>query len=84
MIIFFTIISLIEIPFKLLMWLDFLICSFCKLLGLVGIIVAIILMPFTGLNNIILATLTYTKYNIIGKKITYNQAMDIILSKFTE
>ncbi len=81
---FFNIITLIEVPFRIIMWIDFITNKIFKSIGIIGIILATISIPITALNSLILTTLVQTKYSIIGKKISFMEAHEIIRSDFPE
>jgi hypothetical protein len=83
----YIILVAIELPFIFLTYLDYYWNSFWKFLSNFAIIFmlpAIITMPISWLDALVLSTITYLQNKILGRKITYAQAVDISLSRFPE
>ena len=83
----YLIISIVEIPFIILTYIDYLWNSLIKNLCNISFIFAIpsiITMPITWMNGLILATLIYIKHNVIGRGTTFKEAVFINLDRFSE
>ena len=81
----FLILSLFEIPFIIITWIDYfwnLICKNLTNLLFVFSFLSILTIPITVVNGIILSSIVYLKHNFIGQRRTFDQAVQMNLSRF--
>lgn len=85
--ILFLILSLLEIPFIIISWIDYfwnLICKTISSFFFPIALLAIVTMPITFINGLILASIIFIKHNTVGNNISFAQAVNINLSRFPE
>jgi hypothetical protein len=85
--IIYYILSLIEVPFIILAWVDYYWNLLWKNISNISIIFALpalLTMPITWIHTFTLAFIVYLKHNIAGIEITYEDAIRINLSRFPE
>ncbi len=83
--IIFLIFSLLEIPFILLSWIDYLWNLICKTISsffFPFVILSIVTWPITFINGLILASIIFLKNNIVGNNITFADAVHTNISRF--
>ena len=84
----YLIISIVEIPFIILTYIDYLWNSLIKYLcyniSFIFALASIITMPITWGYTLIQAALTYVKHNVIGRGTTFKEAVFINLDRFPE
>ncbi len=83
----FLILSLLELPFLIFHGLIFfwmLICKTISTFFFPFVIFAIVTMPITFINGIIITSIIYIKNNIVGNHMNFSQAGKIHLSRFPE
>ena len=83
----YFILSLLEIPFIIICWIDYYWNLICKTLASISFIFAIpsiLTMPITWINGFILSSIIYLKNNVIGNRITFEEAVRRNLSRFPE
>tara|TARA_B100001094_G_C18076727_1_gene743023 strand:- start:466 stop:735 length:270 start_codon:yes stop_codon:yes gene_type:complete len=83
----FLTLSLFEIPFIIISWIDYfwhLICKNLTNLLFVFVYLPILTIPITFVNGFILSSIVYLKHNFIGQRITFDQAVQMNLSRFPD
>ena len=83
----YFILSVLEIPFIIICWIDYYWNLICKTLASILFIFAIpsiLTIPITMINGFILSSIVYLKNNVIGHRITFDQAVSINLSRFPD
>ena len=83
----FIILSLLEVPFIILSWIDYfwnLICKTISSLFFPFALLAILTWPITLINGLILASIIFFKNNIIGNNITFAESLNVNMARFPE
>jgi len=81
----YILLSLVEIPFVILTWLDYYLNLLCKNLSRISFVFAlpsIITWPISFINGMILSSIIYMKYNVIGEKISFAESVEKHMSRF--
>ena len=85
--IIYFLLSILELPFIILGFLDYFINLICKPLSagcFLFVIPAILLVPISLIHNTGGSSIIYLKNNIMGNTISYSQALTIYQSRFPE
>ncbi|MDA8894950.1 hypothetical protein N9I98_01135 [Flavobacteriales bacterium] len=81
----YILLTLLEIPFVILTWLDYYLNLLCKNLSRISFIFAlpsIVTWPFSFINGMVLSSIIYMRYNVIGEKMSFAEAIEKNLSRF--
>ena len=81
----YILLTLLEIPFVILTWLDYYLNLLCKILSRISFIFAlpsILTLPFGFINGMVLSSIIYMRYNVIGEKMSFSEAVDKHMSRF--
>ena len=87
----FLILSLFELPFIIIAWIDYYWNILCKTLasilgifGLVFVIAAVLTIPISLIHSLTLPSIIFMKYRFIGLNITFEDAIEKNRSRFLE
>ena len=82
-----SLISIVEIPFIFLTWIDYYwnqIWKHLSGLSVLFVVPSILTLPVTWIDGIVLSTLVYLKHNLDGDNISFEEAIRINLSRFPD
>ncbi len=85
--IFILLLTLVEIPFVLLCWLDYfwnLIWKSLSGISAIFVIPSILTIPITVVNSFILTTIIYLKHSLNNQNINFDEAAEKHLARFPE
>ena len=85
--IIYYILSILELPFIILTWIDYYWNRIWKAfsgISIIFVLPSLLTMPITWMDSLILSSIIFLKYNILGIHITFADAVSKNLSRFPE